>query len=96
MDEVKKKRVLCPCSGKDGKTYWVGMGRAFTNRDNSINVYLDSLPVNGKLQIRDWEDPPWEKRERGAPGDGAASRPAAQQQSLPGDGRPAGNDDLPF
>ena len=27
------------------------------NSDNSINIYLDCLPVNGKLQIRDWDEP---------------------------------------
>ena len=36
--------------------YWKNLGSGFLNRDNSINIYLDGLPVNGKLQIRDWDD----------------------------------------
>ena len=62
-DTSKRKRVVCPVSGKDGKTYWMRMGFAYVNKDNSINLYLDGLPVNGKLQVRDWDDPPWEKKE---------------------------------
>ena len=61
-DQTKRKKVFCPVSRQDGKTYWLQLGSAFTNGDRSINVYLDCLPVNGRLQIRDWEDPPWEKR----------------------------------
>jgi hypothetical protein len=34
------------------KSFWVRVGVAFTNRDGSINVFLDALPVNGKLQLR--------------------------------------------
>ncbi len=63
MDETKRKRVVCPVTGKDGKTHWLRMGSAFLNKDNSINLYLDCLPVNGRLQVRDWDDPPWEKKE---------------------------------
>ena len=29
------------------------IGTAFVNRDDSLNVYLDALPVSGKLHIRD-------------------------------------------
>lgn len=31
----------------------VGVG--FVNRDASLNVVLDALPVSGRLHIRDWE-----------------------------------------
>ena len=57
-EQSKRKRVLCPVSGKDGKTYWIRMGCAYVNKDSSINLYLDGLPVNGKLQVRDWDDGP--------------------------------------
>ena len=64
MDEPnKRKRVVCPVTSKDGKTYWMKMGSAYVNRDSSINLYLDCLPVNGRLQVREWDDLPWEKRE---------------------------------
>ncbi len=38
------------------KKYWVRIGRAFVNRDQSINVRLDAMPVNGNLQIRDVDE----------------------------------------
>ena len=76
----KKKKVLCPIqSQKDpSKTIWMKMGTAYVNRDNSINVYLDGLPVNGKLQVRDWDEKDerelQERRERRSfAGTGAAS-----------------------
>ena len=61
MDENKRKRVLCPIE-KDGKTHWLKLGVAFVNKDNSINLYLDGLPTNGKLHVRDWDEAPWDKR----------------------------------
>ena len=32
---------------------WQRVGVAFENSDGSLNVRLDSLPLNGKLHIRD-------------------------------------------
>ena len=52
------------------KKYWVRCGAAFQNRDGSLNVRLDALPVNGQVQLRTWtaED---EARPRRANGTGA-------------------------
>ena len=46
---------------KDGGKFWVRGGAAFVNRDGSLNVRLDAMPVNGELQIRDYQ--PREPRE---------------------------------
>jgi hypothetical protein len=43
------------------KSFWTKIGVAFENRDHSINIQLDALPVSGRLQIR--EDEP--RAERG-------------------------------
>jgi hypothetical protein len=32
---------------------WVKAGSAFMNRDGSVNVYLDVLPIDGKLHVRE-------------------------------------------
>ena len=45
---------------RDKKKFWLRIGAAFTNRDGSLNVHLDATPVNGQLQIRDYE--PYEDR----------------------------------
>lgn len=54
----KMFKVLCPIEKKEGKggTYWMRVGTAFVNRDQSINVFLDALPQNGKLQVREFDE----------------------------------------
>lgn len=39
--------------GPDAKTFWIRVGAAWVNRDGSITLRLDALPVNGTLQVRD-------------------------------------------
>jgi len=58
MNGNKRMKVLCPIqSAKDDKkTVWRSLGIAFENRDGSINVYLDVLPINGKLQLREFDE----------------------------------------
>jgi hypothetical protein len=36
---------------------WVRVGVAFPNRDGSLNVLLDAIPLSGRLQIRDRAEP---------------------------------------
>lgn len=44
-------------SSKPGHdNYWQPIGRAFQNKDGSINVRLNALPVNGELHIREPKD----------------------------------------
>lgn len=38
---------------KNSRSYWKHAGRAFVNRDGSINILLDVLPIDGKLQVRE-------------------------------------------
>ena len=39
-----------------GRRVWLRVGVAFVNRDQSLNVRLDALPISGQLHIR--EAPP--------------------------------------
>jgi hypothetical protein len=59
----KRYQVFSVREGKerDGSvsTTWVRAGSAWLNRDGSINVYLDVLPLDGKLHVREAQ----EKRE---------------------------------
>jgi hypothetical protein len=65
------------------KSYWTRVGVGFVNRDGSLNLHLDAIPISGKLQVREWE--PLERRVDGAD---AATRarprtaPAATSDSL--------------
>ena len=53
MDAGEKWTVFSIRQSKPhGSTVWVKAGVAFANKDGSINVYLDVLPIDGKLHIR--------------------------------------------
>ena len=41
---------------RGGRSYWTKIGVGFTNKDGSLNLRLDAIPVNGQLQVREWED----------------------------------------
>jgi hypothetical protein len=45
----------------------VRVGVAFPNRDGSLNVLLDALPLSGRLQIRDREAEAARRPEQEAP-----------------------------
>lgn len=38
---------------ENGATVWVRAGVAFVNKDESLNVYLDMWPIDGKLHLRE-------------------------------------------
>jgi hypothetical protein len=55
--ENDTKRVLAVytvIAKNEGKDFWLRVGGAFPNRDGSLSVLLDALPINGKLQIREY------------------------------------------
>lgn len=53
-DEKKNyKAVYTVVTGRDDREHWVKLGAAFTNRDGSLTVRLNAVPVNGKLVIRE-------------------------------------------
>ena len=35
------------------KSVWRKVGAAFENKDGSLTLFLDALPLNGKLHVRD-------------------------------------------
>jgi len=51
---------------RNGKNFWTRVGSAFHNRDGSMNIYLDALPRDGKIQIREDDREREPKKERGA------------------------------
>lgn len=62
-------KVISPIERKDGGKFWIRCGNAYVNKDNSINVYLDAMPlIPGKdgqgvtLQLRELSEE--ELRER--------------------------------
>jgi hypothetical protein len=60
-------KVIGPMDTEGGGTYWLRCGTGFVNKDNSINIYLDALPLKQKgdgvkLQLREFTEE--ELRER--------------------------------
>jgi len=42
---------------KEGeKSFWTRVGVAYVNRDGSLTLKLDALPVSGTLQVRDEDE----------------------------------------
>ncbi len=58
------KKSVFALTERDQKTFWTRIGAAFTNKDGSVTVQLDALPVSGRLQIREDEERE-ERSERG-------------------------------
>lgn len=51
QDNYKDVYHITEREGK--KAIWTRIGTAYVNRDNSLNVILNSIPLDGRLQIRD-------------------------------------------
>ncbi len=46
-------KICYVITGRGDQKFWNKIGVAFVNRDGSLNVKLDSLPINGEFHIRD-------------------------------------------
>ncbi len=66
--------------GEGQKEFWCRIGIAFVNRDGSLTVKLDAMPVNGKLHIRD--ENPYAAARRGAPPAAAPSDAYARAEVM--------------
>lgn len=53
MSTNTKVKIAYVITERNGKSHWNRVGIGFVNRDGSINLKLDSVPVSGELQIRD-------------------------------------------
>ncbi|HYV47304.1 MAG TPA: hypothetical protein VFA20_20740 [Myxococcaceae bacterium] len=49
----KKLTVFSIKSSDRRGAVWVRIGTAFVNKDESLNVWLDALPIDGKLHCRE-------------------------------------------
>ncbi len=51
----RSNKVVFAITERGEKSYWTRVGVAYTNRDGSLTLKLDALPVSGTLQVRDEE-----------------------------------------
>jgi hypothetical protein len=59
--EANRMKIAYVITERNGRSFWNRCGVAFVNGDGSLNVKLESLPVSGEIQIRDYvprEDTP--------------------------------------
>lgn len=54
MSKENKMKVVYSIVERNGKKYWNRIGTAWINKDGSTNVKLESLPINGEMNIRDY------------------------------------------
>jgi hypothetical protein len=66
----RPRAVYAVVPKQEGRDVWLRVGSAFENRDGSIAVLLDAVPVGGKLQIREYQ-----------PRDAAGARPSEEARS---------------
>lgn len=53
MQPGKRYAVFAVRTLKDGRTIWVRAGVAFVQPDDSMNLTLDVLPIDGHLHVRE-------------------------------------------
>jgi len=73
-------KILSPVERKDGGTFWMRVGTGYANKDQSVNVYLDAIPVNNKFQLREMDEADFTPRKRRDDDDGAG--PGSPQRAL--------------
>jgi hypothetical protein len=53
--ETNTPMAVFAITKRGDKSYWTRVGVTHTNRDGSVNLNLDALPVSGRLQVRSEE-----------------------------------------
>ncbi len=53
--EQNRMKIAYVITQRNDRNFWNRVGVAFVNKDGSINVKLEAVPVNGEIQIRDYQ-----------------------------------------
>ena len=101
MVQKKMFKVLSAIDKRDGTTFWMRVGSGFTNRDNSVNIYLDVLPKTFQFQLRELDEEDLRRREarRADPNAEHGFTPSAHDAGLVASAHAAaapGGDTMPF
>ena len=90
MEEQAKtmKVVWTVVDRGQGKSFWTRVGVGFVNRDGSMTLRLDAIPMSGNLQVREWEA--FDRRSETAetPGRDASGRDGPSRDASGRDGPP--------
>ena len=52
--ESSQMKIVYAITERGERSYWTRIGVAYTNRDGSLNIKLDAIPVSGTMQVREW------------------------------------------
>jgi len=63
MLQKRTFKVLTAIPKRDGGHWWMRCGNGHTNKDDSINVYLDVIPRDLKFTLRELDDEDLKRRE---------------------------------
>lgn len=63
MLQKRTFKVLAAIPKRDGGHFWMRCGNGYTNKDDSINVYLDAVPRDMKFQLRELDEEDLRKRD---------------------------------
>ena len=91
MEQKKMYKVLAVMPRHDGTgDFFMKVGIGFRNRDDSINMHLDAMPLRGDpkrgitLQVREMDESDLKQRESYRANRGSGSQPtAAADGSIP-------------
>ncbi len=78
--EQNRMKIAYVITQRNDRNFWNRVGVAFVNKDGSINVKLEAVPVSGEIQIRDYQ-PKDELAQAGSRGqlrDGVEEEPYAE------------------
>lgn len=80
--DPNKMKVVYTITDRGDKSWWTKIGVAYVNRDGSLNIKLEAMPVNGSLHVRDWT-PREEQASDDKPRRGNGANAAAPLDDLP-------------
>lgn len=81
-DRLRGMKAVYSVVERNDRSYWTKVGVGFVNKDDSISIQLEAIPLSGKLIVRDWED----RSRPGAPAKG----PQDRQERVARETRPRG------
>ena len=82
MLQKKTFKVMAAIPKRDGGHWWMRCGTGHTNKDDSINVYLDVMPRDMRFTLRELDEEDLRKREAYRASQ-AGSEPAASTDPVP-------------
>ena len=84
--DPNKMKIVYTITERGDRSFWTRIGVAYVNRDGSLNVKLEAVPVNGTMQVRDWtprDDQPTTQENRAPRGNGARQNADPATDDLP-------------